>query len=116
VALFADGGLEYRLKQEATMRTAPPDTGYKTPYLENVAWLDKSLPVQRHDQGSLCVALADGSGFFAQALGWFLDPGVGIVNPFAASGTYIRLNYVKKYTKRIRVSPYQVGQTFGQIP
>ncbi|MHC4445745.1 MAG: prepilin-type N-terminal cleavage/methylation domain-containing protein [Planctomycetota bacterium] len=110
VALFCDAGNEecnesndkYRPDSQLNTCYHPP-LKIHGPYLANTlrAW-PAGFPLFRHSKkGGLCVALADGSSVYAKPIEWVTqyDPKV-----------YQReRRYVKRFTPRIRVSPYNVG-------
>ena len=99
VALFCDGGNEDRRKEPALLISNGDMNG---PYLENYERYWGRLPHFRHSKkGGLCVAFADGSGKYVKPLEW---ANVG--------GT----RYVKRYTPRTRVSPYEVGKLSAVQP
>ncbi len=100
VAIFADGGYEYRRGENADFFS-----GFAGPYLENSEWIWTRLPHKRHDKAGLSVALADGSGTKVKALRWIKD--VQVYSEF--DHKYVYVDFVKQYNARIRVTPRHVG-------
>jgi prepilin-type N-terminal cleavage/methylation domain-containing protein len=100
VAIFADGGYEYRRGENADFFS-----GFAGPYLENSEWIWTRLPHKRHDKNGLSVALADGSGTKVKALHWIKD--VQVYSEFDHKNVYV--DFVTQYNTRIRVTPFRVG-------
>jgi prepilin-type N-terminal cleavage/methylation domain-containing protein len=100
VALFADGGNEWRPGENADFFS--DSSG---PYIEHAEYIYTRLPHQRHGKGGLTVALADGSGLRLKALNWVNN--VRMYSQF--DHKYIVTDFVKDYSARIRVTPFNAG-------
>jgi len=105
VALFADGGNEaLRFPPAAQLMSCHhPPLGVHGPYLENIirTW-PAGFPIYRHSKkGGLCVALADGSGVYAKPIEWITLHDIKVTDQ--------ERFYVKRFSRRIRISPYNTG-------
>jgi prepilin-type N-terminal cleavage/methylation domain-containing protein len=100
VALFADGGNEWRPGENADFFS--DSSG---PYLEHAEYIFTRLPHHRHGKGGLTVGLADGSGLRLKALNWV--SGCRIYSQFEHG--YTTTDFVKNYSARIRVTPFKAG-------
>lgn len=99
VLLFCDAGNEWKKAGRVLVRSDP---AYNTPFLESFELNATRLPHERHSKdGGLSVGFADGSGRYAKPLDWMSFNG---------------RKYVKRYTPRIRVSPYEVGRLRSTTP
>jgi hypothetical protein len=112
VALFSDGGLEPRAKDRATIFTESQKPYFNAPFLENVSYTYELLPLRRHLEGGVGVALADGAGVMLRALKWTQPK---LVYESLPQG-YNKYKFVEQYSRRVRVSPYQVGTLNNTFP
>jgi prepilin-type N-terminal cleavage/methylation domain-containing protein len=109
VAMFCDAGRNNTSENWRQMElvTSKPIAGdsitagkINGPYLENVDASNNRLAPWRHSSdGGLCVALADGSGKYAKAMGPFITKGT-------PNHPDIIRRYATRFGPRIRVSPY----------
>jgi prepilin-type N-terminal cleavage/methylation domain-containing protein len=100
VALFADGGNEWRPGENADFFT--DSSG---PYIEHSEYIFTRLPHNRHGRGGLSVALADGSSMRLRPLHWVNN--CRIYSQF--DRTFIGIDFVKDFNARIRVTPLRTG-------
>jgi prepilin-type N-terminal cleavage/methylation domain-containing protein len=100
VALFADGGNEWRPGENADFFS--DSSG---PYIQHAEYIFTRLPHHRHGKGGLTVALADGSGLRLKALQWVDN--CRMYSQFDHG--YITIDFVKEYNAHIRVTPFNVG-------